>query len=102
MRQITSRAPSDAIYRPKTGGHPGFGTGISIAYFEFKRLEMHSWRPYAKHPTFEFGQRDDGDGKFKVGAQGGDRNTRGDGEGELRTGSCIWCLIQAAMLAFPL
>jgi len=44
---------------------------------------MHSWRPYAKHPTFEFAQQDDRDGKFKVGAQGGDRNIRGDGEGEL-------------------
>lgn len=27
---------------------------------------MHSWRPYAKHPTFEFGQQGDRDRKFKV------------------------------------
>lgn len=58
------------IYRPKTGRHPRFGSRISIIYFEFKRLEMHSWPSHAKHPTFEFGQPGDRDvgGKFKVGA----------------------------------
>lgn len=50
---------------------------------------MHSWRPYAKHPTFEFGQQGDRDGKFKVGI--GERGTtieiqetqRWEGEGAI-------------------
>lgn len=44
------------IYRPKTEGNEGYEIWlerISITYFEFKRLEMHSWPPYAKQPTFE-------------------------------------------------
>lgn len=75
------------IYRPKTGRHPRFGSRISITYFEFKRLEMHSWPLHAKHPTFEFGQQGDIGGKFKVGAEG-DRSTR-DERGLGVGGSCI-------------
>lgn len=76
------------IYRPKTGRHPRFGSRISITYFEFKRLEMHSWLPHAKHPTFEFGQQGDVGGKFKVDA--GERGLEVQGtKGDRMVGGCI-------------
>jgi len=81
-------AHSRMIYHLKTGRRPRFGSRISITYFEFKRLEMHSWQPHAKHPTFEFGQQGDIGGKLKVDA--GERGievqgTKGDGT----IGGCI-------------
>lgn len=39
---------------PEEGSKSTTRTPLSITYFEFKRLAMHSWLPYAKHPTFEF------------------------------------------------
>jgi len=82
---VLHRAHRRTIYRLKTERHLRFGSRISITYFELKRLEMHSWLPYAKHPTFEFGQQGDGDGKFKVGI--GERGATIEVQGTKVTGA---------------